>query len=50
LKTLQAKKVEEKDAWGLTVEVMGERFYFRNGTLWCDQKMKEMMEYTSIEH
>lgn len=44
------KRIAEKDAWGLCVEVNGKNFYFRDGVPACDQNMAEMMKYTSMEH
>lgn len=34
--------------WGLTVEVNGNHFYFRDIPEFCDDNMKAMMEYTSM--
>lgn len=42
------KNYAEKDAWGLTVEVNGDNFYFRDGVTPCDENMEAMMRHTSM--
>lgn len=44
------KKVKEGNAYGLTVEVNGDNFYFRDGLPFADRMMGEMMRYTSMEN
>ncbi|KAF1936758.1 NAD(P)-binding protein [Clathrospora elynae] len=41
-------KKSKEDNWGLTVEVNGESFYFREGLDFCDENMGRMMGYTSM--
>ncbi|EUC35400.1 hypothetical protein COCCADRAFT_35129 [Bipolaris zeicola 26-R-13] len=38
----------KNEIWGLTVEVNGRNFYFRDGPEYCDDNMKEMMTNTSM--
>ena len=42
------KKVNGDNNWGLTVEVNGHNFYFREQTTFCDKNMEAMMEQTSM--
>ncbi|KAF2708016.1 NAD(P)-binding protein [Pleomassaria siparia CBS 279.74] len=44
------KKIKESDAWGLTVEVNGGRWYYRDPIPFCDENMEAMMKYTSMEN
>lgn len=44
----KGKKVAEQDKWGLTVEVNGKNFYFRDGVEFCDEYMEAMMKNTSM--
>jgi NAD(P)-dependent dehydrogenase (short-subunit alcohol dehydrogenase family) len=44
------RKVAAKDNWGLTVEVNGDNFYFRDGVAPCDKNMEDMMKFTSMEN
>lgn len=45
----KGKKVAAEDHWGLTVEVNGNNFYFREGPEACDENMEAMMKHTSME-
>ena len=45
----RGKKVAGEDAWGLTVEVNRGNFYFRENNAYCDEDMKAMMKFTSME-
>ncbi|KAF2032808.1 NAD(P)-binding protein [Setomelanomma holmii] len=44
----KGKTVDGKDNWGLTVEVNGKKFYFREGVEFCDEYMEKMMKHTSM--
>ncbi|KAH7066148.1 hypothetical protein BKA63DRAFT_523848 [Paraphoma chrysanthemicola] len=44
----KGRTVEGKSNWGLTVEVNGKNFYFREGAEFCDEHMEEMMKNTSM--
>lgn len=44
------RRYPAKQAYGLTVEVNGDKFYFRDGVEHCDQQMKDMMKHTSMEN
>jgi NAD(P)-dependent dehydrogenase (short-subunit alcohol dehydrogenase family) len=44
------KKVKESEAFGLTVEVNGDSFYFRAPGPFCDPNMEAMMKFTSMEN
>lgn len=44
----KGRKVADQDKWGLTVEVNGKNFYFRDGVEFCDDFMKAMMKNTSM--
>ncbi|KAF1846273.1 NAD(P)-binding protein [Cucurbitaria berberidis CBS 394.84] len=44
----KGKKVKGEDNWGLTVEVNGNNFYFRDQTPFCDANMEAMMKNTSM--
>ncbi|KAL6706986.1 hypothetical protein ACN47E_004936 [Coniothyrium glycines] len=44
----KGKKVGEEANWGLTVEVNGDSFYFREQPEWCNDNMRKMMESTSM--
>ncbi|KAF2638752.1 NAD(P)-binding protein [Massarina eburnea CBS 473.64] len=50
LEDSRGKKVRGEDAYGLTVEVNGEKFYFRDGVDWCDGQMEDMMKFTGMEN
>ncbi|KAG9194053.1 hypothetical protein G6011_04088 [Alternaria panax] len=41
-------KKRKEENWGLTVEVNGSNFYFRDGPEFCDGNMREMMKSTSM--
>ncbi|KAL1798185.1 hypothetical protein ACET3X_002222 [Alternaria dauci] len=41
-------KKSREENWGLTVEVNGDKLYFREGPEFCDENMREMMKYTSM--
>ncbi|KAI4705620.1 hypothetical protein J4E81_000504 [Alternaria sp. BMP 2799] len=43
------KKVAGKDNWGLTVELFGKNFYFRDGVEYCDESMKTMATSTGMK-
>ncbi|KAF2822575.1 NAD(P)-binding protein [Ophiobolus disseminans] len=45
----KGNKVQARDNWGLTVEVNGKSFYFRDGPEPCDKNMESMMKHTSME-
>jgi NAD(P)-dependent dehydrogenase (short-subunit alcohol dehydrogenase family) len=47
---VDAKGVKKtgEDNWGLTVEVNGDNFYFREGPDFCDDNMRAMMANTSM--
>ena len=36
------------ELWGLTVEISGQNFYFRDGLEACDDSMEKMMVHTSM--
>ena len=44
----KGRKVKAQDNWGLTVEVNGKSFYFRDGVEPCDKNMENMMKHTSM--
>ena len=44
------KKVGKDEAFGLTVEVNRDNFYFREPGQFCDEEMKAMMKFTSMEN
>jgi NAD(P)-dependent dehydrogenase (short-subunit alcohol dehydrogenase family) len=44
----KGRKVSGEDNWGLTVEVNGENFYFRDQAEFCDGNMEKMMAHTSM--
>jgi NAD(P)-dependent dehydrogenase (short-subunit alcohol dehydrogenase family) len=44
------RKLGKDDAWGLTVEVNGDNFYFREPGKFCDDSMEAMMKFTSMEN
>jgi NAD(P)-dependent dehydrogenase (short-subunit alcohol dehydrogenase family) len=44
----KGRKVDGKNNWGLTVEVNGKNFYFRDGVEFCDEYMEKMMKNTSM--
>ncbi|OAL57414.1 NAD(P)-binding protein [Pyrenochaeta sp. DS3sAY3a] len=44
----KGRKVAKADNWGLTVEVNGDNFYFRDGVESCDANMEAMMKHTSM--
>lgn len=50
LQDATGRKIVEKDAYGLTVEVFGDGYYFRDGPKPCTENMAKMMEFTSMEH
>ncbi|KAI4916963.1 hypothetical protein J4E90_003468 [Alternaria incomplexa] len=45
----KGKKVAGKDNWGLTVELFGKNFYFRDGVEYCDESMKTMAMSTGMK-
>ncbi|KAJ4364075.1 hypothetical protein N0V83_009530 [Neocucurbitaria cava] len=46
----KGRKVKAEDNWGLTVEVSGESFYFRDQVEFSDKRMEDMMKFTSMEN
>lgn len=44
----KGRKVSKADNWGLTVEVNGDNFYFRDQVPFCDANMEAMMLNTSM--
>lgn len=44
------KKIKAEDAYGLTVEVNRDNFYFREKNRFCDSDMEAMMKYTAMEN
>ncbi|PVH95801.1 NAD(P)-binding protein [Periconia macrospinosa] len=44
------KKYPAKEAFGLTVEICGKSFYFRDAVDHCDQQMRDMMKFSSMEN
>ncbi|KAF2265495.1 NAD(P)-binding protein [Lojkania enalia] len=50
LEDSKGRRFAEKDAWGLTVEVNGENFYYREPYKFCDENMEAMMKFTSMEN
>jgi NAD(P)-dependent dehydrogenase (short-subunit alcohol dehydrogenase family) len=50
LEDSKGKKVPEKEAYGLTVEVNGDSHFFRAPGPFCDDNMEAMMKYTSMEN
>ena len=46
----RGKKIPAKEAYGLTVEVNRDSFYFREKNAFCDADMEAMMKYTSMEN
>lgn len=44
----KGRKIKGSDAYGLTVEVNGDNFYFREALPFCDANMEGMMKYTSM--
>lgn len=45
----KGRKFAAEENWGLTVEVNGNNFYFRDGVEPCDKNMESMMKHTSME-
>jgi NAD(P)-dependent dehydrogenase (short-subunit alcohol dehydrogenase family) len=45
----KGRKFAAEENWGLTVEVNGKNFYFRDGVEPCDKNMESMMKHTSME-
>ncbi|KAI4939161.1 uncharacterized protein J4E92_000444 [Alternaria infectoria] len=43
------RKVAGKDNWGLTVELFGKNFYFRDGVEYCDEAMRTMATSTGMK-
>jgi hypothetical protein len=43
------RKVAGKDNWGLTVELCGKNFYFRDGVEYCNEDMRTMMTTTCMK-
>ncbi|KAI4713899.1 hypothetical protein J4E89_001348 [Alternaria sp. Ai002NY15] len=43
------RKVAGKDNWGLTVELFGNNFYFRDGVEYCDEAMRTMATSTGMK-
>lgn len=50
LEDSKGKKFSKDDAWGLTVEVNRDNFYFRVPNMFCDEEMESMMKFTSMEN
>lgn len=46
----KGNKVKLEDNWGLTVEVHGQNFFFREQPEYCDETMRKMMENTSMKN
>lgn len=44
------KKIRAEDAFGLTVEVNRDNFYFRENNKFCDEDMEAMMKFTAMEN
>jgi NAD(P)-dependent dehydrogenase (short-subunit alcohol dehydrogenase family) len=44
----KGRQVKGQDNWGLTVEVNGKNYYFRDGAEFCDGYMESMMKHTSM--
>ncbi|KAF9732374.1 hypothetical protein PMIN06_002075 [Paraphaeosphaeria minitans] len=44
------KKIKAGEAFGLTVEVHRDNFYFREKNKFCDANMEAMMKFTSMEN
>jgi NAD(P)-dependent dehydrogenase (short-subunit alcohol dehydrogenase family) len=44
------RKIEAGEAYGLTVEVNRENFYFREKNKFCDAEMEAMMKFTAMEN
>lgn len=44
------KKIKAEEAFGLTVEVNRDNFYFREKNKFCDAEMEAMMKFTSMEN
>ncbi|CAO2649891.1 Nn.00g011830.m01.CDS01 [Neocucurbitaria sp. VM-36] len=44
----KGRKVKSEDNWGLTVEVNGGNYYFRDQAEFCDGNMEAMMKHTSM--
>jgi NAD(P)-dependent dehydrogenase (short-subunit alcohol dehydrogenase family) len=49
MKDAKGKVKKKGQMWGLTVEVNGTNFYFRDGPEFCDENMKIMMANTKFE-
>lgn len=45
----KGRRVSGEDKWGLTVEVNGNNFYFRDQAEFCDENMEKMMQSTSMK-
>ncbi|KAJ4299880.1 hypothetical protein N0V90_005127 [Kalmusia sp. IMI 367209] len=50
LEDSQGRKIKAEDAYGLTVEVNRDNFYFREKNAFCDPDMEAMMKFTSMEN
>ncbi|KAF2677365.1 NAD(P)-binding protein [Lentithecium fluviatile CBS 122367] len=46
----KGQKIGKDEAYGLTVEVNGDNFYFRDPNAFCDEGMEAMMKFTSMEN
>ncbi|KAL1596478.1 hypothetical protein SLS60_009124 [Paraconiothyrium brasiliense] len=44
------RKIKAEEAYGLTVEVNRNNFYFREQNRFCDSEMEAMMKFTSMEN
>jgi len=44
------RKIKAEEAYGLTVEVNKDKFYFREKNKFCDADMEAMMKFTSMEN
>ena len=44
------RKIAADKAWGLTVEVNGNKHYFRDQATYCDENMEAMMKFTSMKN
>ncbi|CAI6334837.1 unnamed protein product [Periconia digitata] len=49
LEDSKGRKYSAEEAYGLTVEVNGHNFYFRDGAEYCDEDMKDMMAHTGMK-
>ena len=46
----KGKRIEAKQAWGRSVEINGQSYYFGDQLEYCDDAMREVMRATDVEN